>query len=310
MTREQCFQHLDLPTNASRDEIIEAKKLLVLIWHPDKFPNNPKLKSKAHTKLAQIIEAYKALIEDQATPNENEDCGTETRQTPQSEPTPVQPAEWTPTRPSEPSPPSSGISPEEWIFAKVRVAWLWMASKSRVANEWVAAIGRVVSVWMVAIGSVARFWIPVIAWVALGTCAAIPVGVWLGVALANVEGVFVALFVFVGLLTALLTCPLWLFRGCLFRDLDGASEELDDAAEIEKPFIVEPTSPTKEAVAESFSERCVGLIAISVLVTAAGVCSLAVLIAIGYSNYISILGALVIVGVSLRFIKWAREQEW
>lgn len=66
MTRNECFNILDLPADASREEIIKAYRHLAQVWHPDRFPNNPELREKAHAKLAVINQARRTLIEDSA----------------------------------------------------------------------------------------------------------------------------------------------------------------------------------------------------------------------------------------------------
>jgi hypothetical protein len=73
MTRKECLDILDLPVNASREDIVKAYRQLVQVWHPDRFPNNPDLKRKANAKLAEINEAYSNLINGTATqdPSEN-----------------------------------------------------------------------------------------------------------------------------------------------------------------------------------------------------------------------------------------------
>ena len=61
MTRNECLRVLELPANASHEEIGKAYRQLVQVWHPDRFPNNPELKDRAHRALAKINEAYEFL---------------------------------------------------------------------------------------------------------------------------------------------------------------------------------------------------------------------------------------------------------
>lgn len=61
MTRNQCLSILELRPDATPTEIAKAYRQMALVWHPDRFANNPELKEKAHVKLAEINEAYKIL---------------------------------------------------------------------------------------------------------------------------------------------------------------------------------------------------------------------------------------------------------
>ena len=51
MDIEHCYKILDLDRNASFQQVKEAYKDLVSIWHPDRFSNKPRLKRKAEQKL-------------------------------------------------------------------------------------------------------------------------------------------------------------------------------------------------------------------------------------------------------------------
>lgn len=61
MDIRQCFDILELNSNASIDEAKQAYKDMVNIWHPDRFSNNPRLKQKAEDKLKEINEAYEMM---------------------------------------------------------------------------------------------------------------------------------------------------------------------------------------------------------------------------------------------------------
>lgn len=52
---------LGVSSTASREEIDQAYKDLVKVWHPDRFMHDPKLQSKAQEKLKEINLAYKFL---------------------------------------------------------------------------------------------------------------------------------------------------------------------------------------------------------------------------------------------------------
>jgi hypothetical protein len=55
---KQCFEILELNPDASTDEVQQAYKDLVNIWHPDRFATNPRLRRKAEAKLKEINRAY------------------------------------------------------------------------------------------------------------------------------------------------------------------------------------------------------------------------------------------------------------
>ena len=58
------FRVLGLPVNASLEEVREAYKDLVKVWHPDRFANHPRLSAKAEEKLKEINNAYERLLSD------------------------------------------------------------------------------------------------------------------------------------------------------------------------------------------------------------------------------------------------------
>ena len=62
MDLKQSFEILELSPDASADEVQQAYKDLVNIWHPDRFATNPRLKRKAEAKLKEINRAY-AVVE-------------------------------------------------------------------------------------------------------------------------------------------------------------------------------------------------------------------------------------------------------
>ena len=61
MDIEQSFEILELDRGASTDEIKQSYKDIVTVWHPDRFPNNPRLKQKAEEKLKEVNVAYDTL---------------------------------------------------------------------------------------------------------------------------------------------------------------------------------------------------------------------------------------------------------
>jgi tetratricopeptide (TPR) repeat protein len=58
---DKYYQALGLNPGASEEEIKEAYRDLVNVWHPDRFSNNPRLREKAEDKLKEINIAYEKL---------------------------------------------------------------------------------------------------------------------------------------------------------------------------------------------------------------------------------------------------------
>jgi curved DNA-binding protein CbpA len=61
MDIKRCFEILELDRAASPDEVNQAYKDIVNVWHPDRFSNNPRLNHKAGEKLKEINIAYETL---------------------------------------------------------------------------------------------------------------------------------------------------------------------------------------------------------------------------------------------------------
>jgi curved DNA-binding protein CbpA len=61
MDIKRSFEILELDSDASIDEVKEAYKDLVNIWHPDRFSNNPRLKQRAEKKLKEVNQAYETI---------------------------------------------------------------------------------------------------------------------------------------------------------------------------------------------------------------------------------------------------------
>ena len=59
----QCYRILEVEPGASLEEIKRAYRELARVWHPDRFPNDPRLQSKAQEKLKQINLAYEEARE-------------------------------------------------------------------------------------------------------------------------------------------------------------------------------------------------------------------------------------------------------
>jgi hypothetical protein len=58
---EAYFRVLELDQSATLDEIKQAYKDLVMVWHPDRFVHNVRLHHKAEEKLKQFNQAYDCL---------------------------------------------------------------------------------------------------------------------------------------------------------------------------------------------------------------------------------------------------------
>lgn len=55
------YQVLEIEPGASQSEIKQAHRDLSLVWHPDRFFDNPRLRQKAEEKLKRINAAYEFL---------------------------------------------------------------------------------------------------------------------------------------------------------------------------------------------------------------------------------------------------------
>ncbi|MDI7275969.1 MAG: J domain-containing protein, partial [Anaerolineae bacterium] len=58
---QQCYETLMLQPGASQEEIKEAYRDLVTVWHPDRFAGNPRLQRKAQAMLKRINDAFERL---------------------------------------------------------------------------------------------------------------------------------------------------------------------------------------------------------------------------------------------------------
>lgn len=58
---DRCYDILGLERGASRQEVRQAYRDLAKVWHPDRFPNDPRLQRKAQDELRRINEAYEKL---------------------------------------------------------------------------------------------------------------------------------------------------------------------------------------------------------------------------------------------------------
>src|SRR6266481_8359704 len=56
------YRVLGLQPGATREQIKQAYRDLVSVWHPDRFANNPRLRAKAEETLKKINAAYADII--------------------------------------------------------------------------------------------------------------------------------------------------------------------------------------------------------------------------------------------------------
>ncbi len=60
--RTRLLAILELTPDATPEDIRNAWRTLVKVWHPDRFGNDPALRERATTRLAAINAAYEALL--------------------------------------------------------------------------------------------------------------------------------------------------------------------------------------------------------------------------------------------------------
>ena len=65
MDIEQCYKILEIEPQATPEVVKQTYKDLVYIWHPDRFPNKPRLRKKAEERLKSINIAYEFLSDPQ-----------------------------------------------------------------------------------------------------------------------------------------------------------------------------------------------------------------------------------------------------
>ena len=59
---KRCFEVLEIRPGCTLEEVKQAYRDAVAVWHPDRFSGNPRLKAKAETKLKEINTAYETLL--------------------------------------------------------------------------------------------------------------------------------------------------------------------------------------------------------------------------------------------------------
>jgi hypothetical protein len=63
MRREECYRILEVPPDATPEQIRSAWRELTKVWHTDRFGNDEKLRRRAEEKLKEINRAYEILRE-------------------------------------------------------------------------------------------------------------------------------------------------------------------------------------------------------------------------------------------------------
>jgi curved DNA-binding protein CbpA len=71
---DRYYKILGLEPGASPEQVKEAYRDLAKVWHPDRFPNDPRLQEKAQEKLKEINLAYEYLKSHQYTPPLDEEA--------------------------------------------------------------------------------------------------------------------------------------------------------------------------------------------------------------------------------------------
>ena len=61
MRLDDAFRLLDLPTDASDDDVKRAWRDLTKVWHPDRFGHDPDLRLRAEEKSKAINEAFETV---------------------------------------------------------------------------------------------------------------------------------------------------------------------------------------------------------------------------------------------------------
>ncbi len=57
----RCIEILGLKSGASQEEVNQAYRDLVNVWHPDRFADNQRLQKKAEGKLKEINASYEYI---------------------------------------------------------------------------------------------------------------------------------------------------------------------------------------------------------------------------------------------------------
>jgi hypothetical protein len=132
MTSEinRCYRALELESGASLEQVKQAWRDLVKVWHPDRFPNDAKLQRKAQERLKDINCAYEILeqyLTSSTPPPHSRSSTSQTanpRQQQRSEPRASE-SKHTQTPPPKPPPPPSSSQQTKRVAKESQgvVAW-------------------------------------------------------------------------------------------------------------------------------------------------------------------------------------------
>jgi curved DNA-binding protein CbpA len=104
---ERYYRLLDLEPGATMEEINQAYKDLVFVWHPDRLPkDNHRLQKKAHDKIKALNQAREKLrfFQDQSQPGHNSEPSISKK---------------SPYRPNQPPPQNPDLSGRDFSHANL-----------------------------------------------------------------------------------------------------------------------------------------------------------------------------------------------
>jgi hypothetical protein len=90
----RCRELLGVQPGSSQEELKQAYHDLVKVWHPDRFPNDAGLRSRAETRLKEINEAYEALKDVSPSRSSSFSTGVQTVRTPRADRDAFRPFAW------------------------------------------------------------------------------------------------------------------------------------------------------------------------------------------------------------------------
>lgn len=143
MDQIAALRVLGLPATATPGEVREAYRDLAKVWHPDRFGEDERLRSKAEQKLKEINEAYQQLKSDPAksVPGQTPSQHTEPAR-------PARPRTQTPPRCKTPSPPRPRPRPDGSGQGNADAALRFLRSNRGV----LACLGALGLLWLIGTG--------------------------------------------------------------------------------------------------------------------------------------------------------------